>query len=151
MQFSSPPIEKDTPAIQLLYKGEAFERTQLAGTPVLLFGAAAMLTGDDLVTYWDLPGELTGVSREAKADRGKASRSFSSDGERDVRLHLLARKYGRASFSPEDEARLEILNERLRGVMQRVREEDVAALESAAQQLEDSRALRKHIEEKFEL
>jgi hypothetical protein len=150
MLIISPPVMQNTPATQMPYHTEFCELTQVADTITSFLGAGTVLTGDGLAIKWEMPSDLTGAPRETRAHR-ETPPEATITGERGLRLRLLARKYGRSSFTREDEARLEILNERFRRVMQRVSEDDVVALESTAQQLEDSRELRKRIEEKYGL
>jgi hypothetical protein len=113
--------------------------------------AGGDLTGSPLPIILVIPSDRSGAAAEAE----DTTRSVNGDARRDddgsLRLRLLARKYGRSTFSREDDARLEILNERLSHVMRRVTDEDVAALESAAQQLESSRDLRRQLQDKYGL
>jgi len=151
MMVTPPPAMEDTPAIHLPYQAEAGEVTREAGGRAFMDTGPAM-TGEWIAVRWDAPPDLTGAPRAVPRSRTPAPAAMTpADAERGLRNRLLARKYARSRFTREDDARLEILNERLRAVMRRVREEDLAALEATAQQIEGSRELRKQIEAKYGL
>lgn len=149
MLIQSPPATQNTPAIEMPYSADAPELTGIGGEAGGHLGY--LMTGDGPAVRWEVHGDLTGAPVAKNASADASSNGTNTGDERDLRLRLLATKYGRSGFSREDQARLEILNERLRRVMLRVSEEDVAVLEETAQQLEDSRDLRRQLEEKYGL
>jgi hypothetical protein len=143
----SPTVFTDcTPATRMPYHDEVRVMTQAIDWPTVLPGD---LTGDTLAASWvklsDRSGAAVGFGEKARSVHGDVRRADDAS----LRLHLLARKYGSSTFAREDDARLEILNERLSHVMRRVTEGDVVALESAAQQLESSRDLRRELQLKY--
>lgn len=108
---------------------------------------AETMTGDGLAPRWQWPLDLTRASGATPGfTAGPPTMATTAMTECGARNRLLARRYGRSNLAREDEARLEILSARVRAVMRRVYEEDLAALESTAGQVERSRKLRTQIE-----
>jgi hypothetical protein len=147
----NPPLANDTPAIKMPYSETTHEDTSdfaqlsIANRPNIIFFHT---TGEDILSQWWSSGVVTGAETydstpvPRKTDVGK--RASNS-----LRLNLLAKKYAGRTFSNEDEARLTILTERIRRAVARVDEEDVAILEEAALEIEQSRALRARLTEKY--
>ncbi len=147
MPIQLPPTTQDTPAIEMPLCAGARDLTALGGEAA--YGEGYCETGDGPGVRWEVRVDLTAAPNPESVNADTVSNVAADGQQRDRRLRLLARKYGQRDFSREDQARLEILNQRLRRVIVRVSEDDVVGLEETAQQLEDSRNLRKQLEEKY--
>jgi hypothetical protein len=58
--------------------------------------------------------------------------------DEELRIFLLARKYGSRAFPPEDSERLAIVSKRVQHLLSVIDEKDVVLLEEAAASLEES-------------
>jgi len=112
--------------------------------------ADAAATGEDLKLYSreEVLSTIAGPDgRQIPFTRARAGAEKPADPNQ-LRLRLLARKYGRSSFSPEDDARLEIVTARLEGLIRRVEEEDFEELAKTTERVLEARQLRERIEKK---
>jgi hypothetical protein len=112
--------------------------------------ADAAATGEDLKFYCqeEVIATIAGPDARQVAFAPARSRAEKPD-PNDLRLRLLARKYGRSSFSPQDEARLEIVTARLEGLIRQVEEEDFEELAKTAERVLESQQLRERIAKKY--
>ena len=75
--------------------------------------------------------------------------STEASTENSKRIKLLARKYARKGLTPEENARLEIVSERVRQLMPRVTEADLEGLEKLFQEVERIREVDKDVRQKL--
>jgi len=140
------PAEPCTPHLHTPYRVERYETTSAWGAGPST-SITFEITGATVREHTGIIGETTGAC--APAESGANGTRDERREKRDHRLTLLARKYGRAGLSREDQARLTILNERLGAVAQRVTERDVAALEHGSQELADTDELLRALQERY--
>jgi hypothetical protein len=149
MHITMPPVTHDTPAVHFPYDVRQRVFTEAAGGHRPPAESGLKVTADGLALAFEIVGDLTGVPRRGRSPSSEWPATATALDDRDLRLRLLARKYGRSGFTAEDEARLEILTTRLRRVLVRVTEQDVSALESVSRDIESSRALRLRLQKKY--
>lgn len=143
-----PILYSDTPAVQLPYVEERQidETYRTDGFSSTTFTVVS--TGEEVSPKWWEEKSVTAWRSPDLRER-EAPTPLKGQTPGDLRLRLLARKYGRQHFSTEDQARLDILSARIQEAVARVEEEDVKMLEDAASEIESSRDLRRRLEKEY--
>ncbi len=110
----------------------------------------AAATGEDLKLYSreELVATIAGPDGRQIAFTRPRSGAEKPDPNQ-LRLRLLARKYGSSSFSPQDDARLEIVTARLEGLIRQVEEKDFVELAKTAERVLEAQQLRERIAKKY--
>lgn len=118
----------------------------------------AVIVGKAADYVWEtsaeaLPPEILerGEIVEGSGGRDTTESPNIEDDENTRRLKLLARKYARKGLTSEEQARLEIVSERVRRLIPRVTAEDFERLEALAEEVRHLRELDEEVRHKMGL
>ena len=149
--------DRDTPRSVNITKSEHGGSTRAYTNALLAVATATQIFGSSPFMDFSQANDMTGLADDLNHEQSAeffvpsfpATIDIASESEAEAtnraRLELLARRYVTKQMSPEEDARLAILTQKIRRLMPRVTMEDFDKLEVIAQ---DSEAIRTRNEER---
>lgn len=155
-RFTPPAIERDARLSRLLLEAPAIEAVGVPEETDYISGQSELtFTGGSSRTVFEVwPSEHSARGPAfTAADHSEAPQLLhpESEAHRAARLRVLvlSRSWARSTLSPEDEARLTLLTERLRALIPAVSESQLDALEQAQRALASAAELELDIKGRF--
>jgi len=139
-------------------KAVALARTRRTWISAETYQSLGIPSGEATPYLWETRAETVPPEIEEGAEMGEQEKENDAseaqgkeDDENTKRLKLLARKYARKALTREEEARLEIVSERVRQLMPRVTAQDFERLEALAKEVSRLRELDEEVRRKIGL